>query len=86
MPRLHGRHRRLFVGPRRARGKKTGKSPIDRRKNGSKHYLLTDTNGTPLAATLTGANRHDVTQLLPLLDAAPAVPGVRARPGAGSCW
>jgi hypothetical protein len=25
--------------------------------------------GTPLALTLTGGNRHDVTQLLPLLDA-----------------
>ena len=33
----------------------------------------------PLAATLTGANRHDVTQLIPLVD---AVPPVRGRPGA----
>ena len=33
-----------------------------------------------MAATLTGANRHDVTQLLPLLDAVPAVAGVRGRP------
>ena len=33
----------------------------------------------PLAATLTGANRHDVTQLLPLID---AIPPVRGRPGA----
>ncbi|GAB7109598.1 hypothetical protein JCM4814A_79130 [Streptomyces phaeofaciens JCM 4814] len=29
-----------------------------------------DRHGTPLAVTLTGGNRHDVTQLLPLLDAA----------------
>ena len=30
--------------------------------------MLTEANGTPLSAILTGANRHDVTQLLPLLD------------------
>lgn len=29
----------------------------------------------PLAAILTGANRHDVTQLLPLIDAIPPVRG-----------
>ncbi|MEW2297916.1 IS5 family transposase [Streptomyces sp. NPDC006743] len=34
----------------------------------------------PLAVTLTGGNRHDVTQLLPLLDAAPPVRGLRGRP------
>jgi transposase len=33
----------------------------------------------PLAARLTGANRHDVTQLLPLVD---AIPPLRGRPGA----
>ncbi|MFJ3146166.1 transposase, partial [Streptomyces halstedii] len=32
-----------------------------------------DRHGTPLAVTLTGGNRHDVTQLLPLLDAVPAI-------------
>lgn len=53
---------------------------MDRRKNGSKHHLLTDGEGTPLAATLTAANRHDVTQLLPLLDAVPPVRGRVGRP------
>jgi transposase len=54
---------------------------VDRRKNGSKHHLLVDGNGRAiLAATVTGANRHDVTQLLPLLDAVPAVRGKRGRP------
>ena len=33
-----------------------------------------------MTATLTGANRHDVTQLLDLLDAVPAVAGKRGRP------
>lgn len=53
---------------------------MDRRKNGSKHHVLTDGRGTPLAATVTAANRHDVTQLLPLVDAVPAVRGKRGRP------
>jgi len=33
-----------------------------------------------LAASLTGANRHDVTQLLPLVKAIPPVCGKRGRP------
>jgi transposase len=61
-------------------GAKTGPNPTDRRKLGSKHHLLTDANGIPLAATLTGANRHDVTQLLPLLDQIPPVRGQRGAP------
>ena len=52
---------------------------MDRRKNGSKHHLITDANGVPLATKLTGANRHDVTQLIPLVD---AIPPVRGLPGA----
>jgi transposase len=34
----------------------------------------------PLSIILTGANRHDVTQLLPLIDAIPAIRGIRGRP------
>ena len=48
---------------------------MDRRKNGSKHHLAVDANGVPLAATLTAANRHDVTQLIPLIDAIPPIAG-----------
>jgi hypothetical protein len=44
---------------------------------GSKHHLLVDGGGLPLAWTLTAANRNDVTQLLDLLD---RVPPVRAAP------
>jgi IS5 family transposase len=47
---------------------------------GSKHHLLTDANGIPLAVILTEANRHDVTQLLPLLDKIPRVKGKRGAP------
>ena len=37
-----------------------------------------DAGGVPLAATLAGANRNDVTELLPAVD---AVPPVRGKPG-----
>jgi transposase len=53
---------------------------VDRRKNGTKHHLLTDAKGTPMAASITPANRHDVNELLPLVDAVPAVKGCRGRP------
>ena len=49
-------------------GSQTGKSPVDRGRPGSKHHLLVDGSGLPLAWALTGGNRHDITQLLPLLD------------------
>jgi transposase len=61
-------------------GTQTGPSPVDRRKNGSKHHLLTDARGVPLATIITGANRHDVTQLLPLVRAVPPIAGKMGRP------
>lgn len=71
--------RQLF-GARHARGKKTGPNPTDRRKAGSKHHLITDARGIPLATILTSANAHDVTQLLPLVGAIPALRGRCGRP------
>ena len=59
-------------------GRRDRSKPVDRARPGSKHHLLVDGNGIPLAVTLTGGNRNDVTQLLPLLD---AVPPVRGKPG-----
>jgi hypothetical protein len=59
---------------------KTGPSPVDRAKPGSKHHVITEGAGIPLAVTLTGGNRHDVTQLLPLIEAIPPVRGKRGRP------
>ncbi len=61
-------------------GPETGPNPTDRRKSGSKHHLITDAKGVPLATKLTGANRHDITQLVPLVDAIPPVRGRRGRP------
>ena len=60
-------------------GAQTGPNPTDRRKAGSKHHVLTDANGIPLATTLTGANAHDVTQLIPLVDAIPKIRSKRGR-------
>ena len=76
---------RQIVRARHAWGKKTGHNPTDRRKAGSKHHLITDARGIPLATILASTNAHDVTQLLPLVSAIPALRGrcgqPRRRPG-----
>jgi transposase len=61
-------------------GPKTGPSPVDRRKLGSKHHVVIDAQGVPLAVILTQANRNDITQLLPLLEKLPKVQGQKGRP------
>ncbi|MEV6576085.1 IS5 family transposase [Streptomyces sp. NPDC051577] len=61
------------------RGAHTGPSPVDRARPGSKHHLIVDRHGTPLVVSLTSGNRHDVTQLTPLLDAMPRIRGLRDR-------
>ncbi|WP_156441158.1 IS5 family transposase [Burkholderia sp. ABCPW 14] len=61
-------------------GKKTGPNPTDRRKLGSKHHIIVDAQGIPLAVILTGANRHDITQLDALVEAIPRIRGKRGRP------
>ncbi|MFI5852542.1 IS5 family transposase [Streptomyces parvulus] len=61
-------------------GPKSGPSPVDRARPGSKHHLIVDGQGIPLAVSLTGGNRNDVTQLEPLVDKIPAVAGQVGRP------
>lgn len=73
------RRRGQRLDPGAKRGAQTGPNPTDRRKPGSKHHLLTDANGLPIVARLTGANRHDSTQLLSLVNDVPAIKG---KPGA----
>src|SRR5499425_753478 len=63
-----------FLGPQ------TGANPTDRAKRGSKRHLICDGHGIPLAIRLTGANCHDSTQALPLLDGIPSLQGPRGRP------
>jgi len=69
-----------FQCPGSKRGLQTGPNPTDRGRAGSKHHALTDAQGIPLVVTLTAANAHDVTQLLPLVDQIPPLRGRRGRP------
>src|SRR5947209_2492777 len=71
--------RQLF-GARGFWGLLTGPNPTDRAKRGSKRHLICDGHGIPLAIKLTGANCHDSTQALPLLDGIPLLQGPRGRP------
>ena len=50
-----------------------GPNPTDRGKAGTKRHLITDRAGVPLAALLTGANRHESTVFEDLLDAVPPI-------------
>jgi transposase len=68
-------HVRAFGG-----GEDTGPSPVDRRKLGSKHHILVDGHGIPLAAHLTAANVNDVMELIPLVVDIPEVKGKRGHP------
>ena len=54
-------------------GEQTGPSPVDRSRPGSKHHVIVEAKGIPLAVTLTAANRNDVTQLVELVDRVPPV-------------
>lgn len=59
-------------------GEKTGPNPTDRRKLGTKHHIVTDGQGVPLAVTITGSNVHDVKELVHVVD---AIPNVRGKVG-----
>ncbi|MFK0189742.1 transposase [Kitasatospora sp. NPDC090308] len=55
------------------RGPATGPSPVNRRKAGGKHHLISD--GIPFHVITTAANLNDVTQTLALVDDIPPVAG-----------
>jgi len=61
-------------------GEATGPSPVDRRKLGSKHTLLVDRHGVPMAIRTVSANTSDQTQILPILLDYPAIGGKPGRP------
>ena len=77
---MGARGRRLQPRASEKGGAATGPSPVDRARKGSKHHLLVDASGIPLAWSLTGGNRNDVTQLLPLVERIPPVRGKVGRP------
>ena len=56
-------------------GEDTGPNPTDRGKSGSKHHVMTDARGIPLAATVTAANVNEVTQVFEVLTSMPPVGG-----------
>src|SRR5262249_59434159 len=49
-------------------GEKTGPSPVDRSKAGSKHHVLTDAQGLPLTSSVTAANVNDISEMAPLVN------------------
>jgi transposase len=61
-------------------GDETGPNPTDRRKPGTKQHLLVDRNGVPLEIRVTGANRHDVKEIIPLVVNMPAIAGKPGHP------
>ena len=61
-------------------GEQTGPSPVDRRKKGTKHTLLVDRHGVPLAVRTAGANASDHRQILPVVLGFPRVGGRPGRP------
>jgi transposase len=61
-------------------GEKTGKNPTDRSKLGTKHHILTEAHGIPLAVTATGSNVPDVKEVLNVVDTVPPVGGKIGHP------
>lgn len=50
-----------------------GPNPTDRGKAGTKRHIVTDRAGIPLAARLTGANRHESAVFEDLIDGIPPI-------------
>ena len=61
-------------------GEKTGPSPVDRRKKGTKYTLLVDRQGVPLVIRAVPANQSDHREIIPTVLAFPQVGGKRGRP------
>jgi len=61
-------------------GDATGPNPTDRSKSGTKHTLMVDGNGIPLALRTSGANTSDQKEILPIITEFPKVKGKQGRP------
>ena len=57
-------------------GQHTGANPTDRGKRGVKRHLLTEGQGLPIGLVVTGANRHDKTQVDTVLESMPIPPPI----------
>jgi len=58
----------------------SGRNPTDRGKKGTKRHILVDGRGVPLSVVVTGANRHDASQLKAVLENKIAEPIMEAEP------
>src|SRR5258708_12308057 len=61
-------------------GPATGPSPVDRGKTGSKHHVIVDAHGIPLATITTAGYPHDPPHLIPLIKPIPPIPANPAHP------
>ena len=75
--RLGTSERGQCIGPRKRGGQETGPNPTDRGKFGSKHHIVVDAKGIPLAIRVTAANVHDSRMFEAMVDAIPAIAGPR---------
>lgn len=57
-------------------GSATGANPTDRGKQGTKRHILTESQGLPIGLVVTGANRHDKTQVQNVWETMPFMPPV----------
>ena len=71
--RLESGQRRQHKCESRFGGAQTGPNPTDRGKAGTKHHLIVDGNGIPLASCITGANEHEIHSMIPLVNSIPVV-------------
>lgn len=71
---------RLRERPGKKGGQHTGPNPVDRGRVGTKHHLLVDREGVPLAATISAANIHDSKLLERMVDSVEPIKGRRGRP------
>ena len=61
-------------------GRKTEPNPTDRRKPGTKQNLMVDRIYAVLFIRFTGANRHNVTEIIPLVVIMPSIGGQPGHP------
>ena len=66
--------------PAKRGGEHTGPNPVDRGRAGTKHHLLVDRGGVPLAATISAANIHDSKLVEQMVDSVEPIKGGRGRP------
>ena len=74
-----GNSRQLQVGAM-AGSLEIGPNPTDRGKLESNHHVLADANRVPGAMLMTGANVHDVSELIPFVDEGPCAHGLVNHP------